>query len=361
MKNRRYLTILAALLCITSMTAQSYQFIKADDPNFSYVGRISFADPQAPTFTYPGVQIHTVFDGTSARMVTKLNSGYFMVELDNQEPYKIHSSEEDSVVVIAEGLKDREHRLTLTYINEGMFLRPVFYGLMLDKGKGLVRRPELPQRKIEFIGNSITCGYGIEGDGTEKKFLYETENQYYTYAALTARELQAQCLVVARSGIGIYRNCNGRRRGDAKNMQALYPYTLFGTEGELWDFKRYTPDLVCVNLGTNDTTLPGYEVTLLTSAYKRFLKTLRQKYPKATIVLLTGPIVKRKRLTDIRQAQQEAIRDAKARGDHKIYTFEFTPDDGSLGYGTHRHPSLERNKVMAEELTAYLRKLMNWN
>ena len=31
--------------------------IKASDPRIVYTGRISFANPEAPTFSYPGTQI----------------------------------------------------------------------------------------------------------------------------------------------------------------------------------------------------------------------------------------------------------------------------------------------------------------
>ena len=38
----------------------------------------------------------------------------------------------------------------------------------------------------------------------------------------------------------------------------------------------------------------------------------------------------------------------------------FTPDDSSLGMGSQGHPSLRRQALMGEELTAFLRELMSW-
>lgn len=43
-----------------------------------------------------------------------------------------------------------------------------------------------------------------------------------------------------------------------------------------------------------------------------------------------------------------------------LYRLDLTPADGSLGYGTAMHPSLRQHTKMAEELTAYLRQIMNW-
>ena len=42
----------------------------------------------------------------------------------------------------------------------------------------------------------------------------------------------------------------------------------------------------------------------------------------------------------------------------QVYRFDFTPIDGSLGYGTDWHPSLQRHQKMADELTPFLQKLI---
>lgn len=353
-----------------SVVAQT--FIPASDPLFTYVGRVVLPHKGQKTpsaaFTYPGVQIHAVFRGSSVSMKTKPGSGFFMVEIDSLPPYKVESTKRDSLVLLAKnlsattlrGIPAESHRLTITYINEGLIMKPVFYGLQLDAGCTLTGKPVLPKRSIEFIGNSITCGLGNEGDNSEKKHTYDKQNQYYTFAAIAARGLNAQCWVVARSGMGIYRNTLGNPKGDAKNLQAYYPYTLFGTDGERWDFSRNTPDLVCINLGTNDTTNPSYDVQLLSDAYVRFIHTIRGHYPHATIVLLTGTMVRGKRLEDIQTAQRQAMARLRGEGETNVHRFDFTPDDGSLGYGMFKHPNVARNRQMAAELVPFLRKLMKW-
>jgi hypothetical protein len=353
-----FFALLLSLNVSTIVVAQT--FIKPTDPNITYLGRISFENPEALKFTYPGIQFHINFQGTSVSMVTKPGSGYFMIELDNLEPYKVHSCDSTDIVKIAEGLDNTMHRLTVTYINEGLVMKPIFYGFVLDEGCCLGEKPTLPSRKIEFIGNSITCGLGNEWDGVAKRHDYSMQNQYYTYAAIAARELNAQCFVVARSGIGIYRNTNGNVNGDKNNFQAVYPFTNFGTTGERWNFKNYTPDVVCVNLGTNDTTNPTYKTELLAAAYKKFIGTLRLNYPNAKIILLTGTMVKGQRLANIQKAQKEAIAYHKSRGDNQIYRLDFTPADGSLGYGYAKHPSKAQHELMAAELVPFIRKITGW-
>ena len=350
------LFVLASWTCLAAMAST---YIPATDHGFAYVGRISWdTTPEAAVWTYPGVQIHALFEGTSAAMKTNANCGYFMVEVDDMEPRKVMVGKNDTITTVATGLDQGQHRLTLTYLIEGLYKKPTFRGLLLDDGCALAERPRLPERRIEFIGNSITCGYGIEGNGTEKKFLFSQQNFYETYAARTARALNAQCQVCARSGIGIYRNYAGKIPNEI--MPNIYPHTFYTTNGEAWDFSRYQADVVCVNLGCNDTSVGRYDKEKLTEAFKAFTTTLREHYPHAKIVYLIGAIRESKKLTDIQEAQDAAIADAASRGDNEVYRMDFTPDDGSLGSGAVGHPSMRRHALMAEELTAFLRDITGW-
>ena len=334
--------------------------ISPSDPNLAWIGRVSHKNPEKAVFTYPGIQLLADFSGTTVGVVVKPGSGYFMVEIDDTLPFKVKASESDSIMMLSENLPEGPHYLTLTYANEGLIMKPEIHGLLIDDNAELLGYPELPERKIEFIGNSITCGLGNEGNPASKKFDYSMQNQYYTYEAIASRALNAQCFVVARSGIGIYRNNNGDPKGDKGNFQDVYPYLNFGMTGEKWDFSRFTPDIVCVNLGTNDTTNPRYDVGLLTEAYKKFLKTLRDHYPRAKIVLLTGTMLKGQRLEDVKKAHADALKDARERGDNEVSTFDFTPDDGSLGKGVFNHPSRARHEKMAQELVPFLCSITGW-
>ncbi len=80
-----------------------------------------------------------------------------MVAIDNEPAFKVESKEGTNVVELATGLAPTSHRITITYCIEGLLKNPVFYGLILDEGARLLERPTLPERRIEFIGNSITC------------------------------------------------------------------------------------------------------------------------------------------------------------------------------------------------------------
>ena len=346
--------------------------IKPSNPDIVYTGRISFTNPDRPAWNFPGIQIIAAFEGTSLRMIAKPKSGYFMAQIDQAEPFKVaFRGERDSVVTLATALTDGRHLVRLMYVIEGYEFYPEFWGFVLDKGRQLVDAPVLPSRKIEFIGNSITCGYGNEGLKKEEHFDYATENHYYSYASIAARNLEAQHWVVARSGIGAYRNYNGPKTGNPEsNMPAQYEYTGYAWNLDLrkqptflrekWDFSRYQPDVVCINLGTNDLSTPNYDEKLLKQNYHKLLKMVRQHNPNAKIVFLTGTMLYNKELELQKRLLDEVTAEAQKSGDKQVYRFDMPPIDNNAFYGNDWHPNIYQDEKMAAELTVFLRQLMNW-
>lgn len=336
--------------------------INPTNPDIQYVGRICFDNPERPRFTYPGTQLNVCFTGTSVKLWAKPKSGYFMAQIDEAEPFKVAlMGERDSVVTLATALPAGSHQLRLMYVVEGYELKPDFRGLILDEGARLLPPPALPERTIEFIGNSITCGYGNESVVAPDPFEYETENHYLTYAQRTCRALGAYAHVVARSGIGVYRSYGGPKEGTPENvMTTEYEYTNLYDRSERWDFSRFQPQLVCINLGTNDLSTNNYDTKLLKAAYQRFLKQVRQHNPKAKILFMCGSMLNGKELEIARNILNEVSEEANKQGDKEVYRFDFTPQKGDLGFGASWHPSLRQHEKMAVELTAYLRKLMKW-
>ena len=371
--------ILTMLLALASMSISAIvtvpvkgTIVSAADPHIQYVGRISFTNPERPAFNYPGIQIMAVFEGTSLRMIAKPKSGYFMAQIDKGEPFKVaFTGLRDSVVTLATALSEGRHLVRLMYIIEGYEMYPEFWGFVLDEGRRLVEAPKFPDRKIEFIGNSITCGYGNEGLKKEEHFDYATENHYYSYASIAARQLNAQHWVVARSGIGAYRNYGEAKSGSPRScMPVQYEYTGYALDLKLreeasflrekWDFSRYQPDVVCINLGTNDLSTNNYDLKLLKQGYQKLLKLVRQHNPKAKIVFLTGSMLYYKELQQAKQLLDEVTAEAKKAGDNEVYRFDMSPISGNEWYGNDWHPNVYQDEKMAAELTAYLRQLMNW-
>ena len=129
---------------------------------------------------------------------------------------------------------------------------------------------------------------------------------------------------------------------------------------EKWDFSRYQPDLICINLGTNDLSTPNYDLSLLKQNFQKLLKMVRQHNPKAKIVFLTGSMLYNEELRLQKQLLDEVTSEAQKAGDKEVYRFDMSPIPGDPWYGNDWHPNIRQDEKMADELTPYLRKLMNW-
>lgn len=342
------LAFASALLFTTTTDAQ--KFIPASDPDIAYMGRHVSTPEGNKAFNFPGFTAMLNFSGSSLAMATSPGSGYFMVEIDTLAPRKVHFGEADSLLALADRLPDGPHTARITYAIEGFEFKPELRGFYIGDDASLLPPPAKGKLKMEFIGNSITCGYGTEASGAEEHFSYDSENHCLSFSHLTARALDADVNIVSRSGIGIYRNYGGPREGSPEGTMPMeYGHALLYDAGQPWEFSRFQPDIICINLGTNDLSTQNYDISLYEAAYRKFLARVRQLNPQAKIVLLTGSMLNG---DDLRQVCE--VLDRVADGQAGVYRFDMTPMTGEYGYGADYHPSARQSEVMAEELLGFL-------
>lgn len=225
----------------------------------------------------------------------------------------------------------------------------------------------LPEKKmkIEFIGDSITCGYGVDDEVKEHHFSTETEDATKTYAVKAAAELDYDYSIVAYSGHGIISGYSGD--GQQKITQ-LVPsvYELlgknYGSAGKLvglddpWDFSKFVPDYVVINLGTNDASYIGNDPEkkeAYIKGYTDFLKMIRKDNPSARIIASLGIMG-----DGLFPAVEEAVkRYTEETGDAKVSTLHFRPQDGSTGYAADWHPTEATQQLAARELVEHITAL----
>jgi lysophospholipase L1-like esterase len=344
---------------VISLSLFSQSLIRPDDPRIRYTGRVDFSDPLNPRFSYSGVTIAAEFTGTSitAGINASGERNYYYVIIDNGNPVKIHPVPSRSVYPLASSLKNTLHTIKIVKITEASMGTDQFTGFALDDGESLVSLPEGNGRVIEFIGNSITCGYGDETDRSEDHFRPDQENFYETYAAVTARAFMADAVAVCKSGIGMYRNYGGPVTGTQNTMPVMYDRTLFNTAEPVWDSTAIVPDVVCINLGTNDTSLGIFDVNLFSEACRKFLLRIRSNYPNALIVYLIGPMMGEHDASMVRQAVEQAFSVIK---DPRMKIFALSTQTGEFGIGGDYHPTVAQHRHNAYELIEYLEKETGW-
>ncbi len=238
--------------------------------------------------------------------------------------------------------------------------------------KGLVP-VEDNRMKVEFIGNSITCGYGVEGD-LSQTFTTATENVMKAWPYVTAKKLNADYSIVSKSGAGIISGytATGERNTDniitrCYDVMGCTQYTLDGKVGPA-DFEydySFDPDVIVVLLGTNDISFchPVDEngTPRLSEAeektrrkefyteYKRFILHIREKNPLSKIVCALGVMG-----DALNEEVNMAVSEICAEGDSRIFMLPLEPQDPEDGYGTDYHPSHITQKKVADAVANYI-------
>ncbi len=357
MKNFLFPLAFALMLTCGTTFAQDLKFVTATDPNVLTEGRF-IAGAESVSFCYPGTAFTIRFSGTMCKVTLKTSAGYFVKSIDNGayqkfNTYNIIDENGFADITLAENLAAGEHTVKIMLISEGLYCKPEIKGFLIDKNAKLLK-PVRKKLKIEFIGNSITCGYGVESNNPNEHFADSTSNFAKSFAGIAAKTLDAETMVVARSGIGVYRNYNDNTQGSEWPMPRVYENSLINDTVAKWNFSTFKPDVVVVCLGTNDLSSPGYDTEKFTVSYIAFIRKIRSKYPTAKIVLCNSPMLHYETTQPLADAITNTITTMFNRNDSRIYRFDFQEQDDSLGYGADYHPSAKRQSDNARYLSYFI-------
>jgi lysophospholipase L1-like esterase len=327
------------------------------------VGRFDTRDPAGPRFAWPATALEATFtgDGLDVRLRDAWTN-VFAVAIDGGTPTVLSTNRATEQYTLASALPAGRHTVTLTKRTESNQGVVQFLGFVPHDGT-LIATPEpAPKRRIEFVGDSVTCGYGDLGTDPSQHFSPETEDEGTAYGALTAIALGAQRSVIAYSGIGMIRSNEG---STIDPMPVRFRRTLADDPTSSWAFSDRAPDVVVVNLGTNDFAR-GDPGSAFQRRYVDFLQTLRGLYPETTLVGALSPM-----LTDAYPAGEMqrtkatayirgAVDERRSAGDRRVSYFEFAEQRLSDGFGSDYHPNAATHRRMATQLVDALRALMGW-
>ncbi|MBP1559673.1 MAG: GDSL family lipase [Oscillospiraceae bacterium] len=219
---------------------------------------------------------------------------------------------------------------------------------------------------IEFVGDSITCGYGVDDPDENHHFSTKTEDVTKAYAYKTAEALGADYSMVSFSGYGIISGYTTDKKVPTQIVPPYYGKLGFswgGNFGQIkpsgidWDFSKRQPDVIVINLGTNDDSYTQNDPERqqeYCDKYVEFLKTVRANNPDSKILCTLG--IMGDRLFE--KVQAAADNYTAETGDTNIYTMKFDVQNPADGYSADWHPSVKTHDKASEKLAAEIKTIL---
>lgn len=268
--------------------------------------------------------------------------GYLYVIVDGQvDSTRIIRVDSNTQWYTLANLEKGAHTIRVVKVNEAQM--GVIDILAFEFNGSLQAAQKKDTLKIEFVGDSITCGADMIESAADK---VTAQDATKSYAALTAEALGAEASFVSASGYRLTYADDGNTKmvlpNIYKQVSGIRNYMGVGDNGN-WDFEANPVDVVVVNLGTNDSVLlslgRGNEIT---DAAVAFLKTIRKNNPNAMIVWCYGAMVS-EGAAEIQAAVEQLA-------DPYIYYLNVSQNNDGLA----DHPNAAGHQQIARELTAFL-------
>jgi len=369
MKNLMKISLLIPFLCgfmwltdgvkaaTPSKKTVSHKTIAANDANVEYIGR-TLEKEGAVQFDWSGVHIRSQFTGGYLAVAMSDTKGnYYDFFLDGKciNTFKVSK---DTVIVLASGLPVKPHQFLLFKRTEGEQGTATIKQFIVAKNGTLIKCSGTPVRKVEFIGNSITCGFGTEVSDPKAPFLPSTENSYHSYASIVSRYFDADYHFIAHSGLGVVRNYGDKKTISEQTMRQRFLHTFDMNLNVDWDFSKWKPDVVVVKLGTNDYSNPAICPTeeQFVNGYLELIASIRKAYGEIPIVCVSSCMSGDK----LYQSVQAVV--AKS-NDKNIHFVGLKPEllNWNTDFGACAHPNYEGQKKMALVLIPSLSTIMGWS
>ncbi|TDG37275.1 electron transporter RnfD [Pedobacter changchengzhani] len=354
----KYLLSFTLLLWISSATAQKLKLVGSNNNRVNYMGRVLQTD-SCTTFYWCGTSVQLNVKNTeNVKAIFSENAdvNYYDVIIDGKYTSKLKVLKGKHTYTVANGLTKKPHTIQLFKATNTDEKITNFYGFMVDECAKVLKDKTKQPLKMEFFGDSITAGHGVEvPDGMEDTYFAEYFNNYFTYAAITARYFNAQYHNTSKSGIGVTVSW------DPAIMPEIYNRLNPNDSLSKWDFSKYQPDIVVVNLFQNDnslvnkpehvqfikrfgTTKPSEEFII--NAYKNFISSLRSVYPNAKIICALGNMDAVNKDSKWPGYIKTAVKELN---DNKLYVNIFKPKN-SPG-----HPRMAAQQAMADSLIKFIK------
>lgn len=332
-----------------------------DKDFYQYEGRILEKDGIAYLgYTNSYVRFYAKGKNIRAYLTSNITEDVNMAGLsvfldDNEEVVnKLVIDREETWYDICQLPDEKEHLVTIVKITEAAMSYVGFVKLQVLEGELLKREfPKRPELKLEFIGDSITCGYGVLG-APDAEYTLRDEDGMLTYAYLAAKELNARARFLSASGHGMYVEYTGDPEG---NVPKLFPCVNWYIDPTVaYDYNEYVPDVVVINLGTNDSGhIEKTQVQeMFVKTYVEFLHKIKRAYPRVKIICTIGT------LCDIMfDWIEKAVAIYEDEGGHDVYMrrlpYHNVEEDGMACM----HPSAITHRKDGERVAGFIKEILD--
>ncbi len=285
---------------------------------------------------------------------------------------RIELKETEQEIVLYDSPVKREVQITIMKYTEPEFAVCGISYIQTDSVE-LLAPPAPKKRRMQIIGDSITCGYGVEGDVERLEIKTSEENPAKAYSVIAANELDADFEIVAWNGKGIITSYVGEEEYAVPDktwlLPMLYKYTDAGCcknyfnepqeKWELWEHSSFEPDIITINLGTNDASytrgIPG-RTDEFTNGYLDFLEDIHAIHPDAAILCMLG--IMDQLLCPAASKAAELFK--KKYPEVNISYLNLPLQQEEDGLGTFWHPVYKSHQKAARLITGHIRHMMDW-
>jgi hypothetical protein len=350
---------------ISGCEVKAPQKYNAGNNLLTYSGRIDKISSNEVVLIGSAASVSMLFTGDTCVVYLKNNTpnklhNFISIELDGEDLGRTMLEGDSMIAMPVEiAFKLDKHKLSIYKSTEAANGNVIFGGVLCQQ---LVEQQGLPEKRIEFIGNSITCGMGNDtlDIPCHTDLWYDQHNAYWAYGSIVARALKINYMLSSVSGIGIYRNWNVE---DGPTMPMVYENRYLNTDGsKKWDFSSFTPNVVSICLGTNDLSdgdgihvRHPFDATIFTSKYIKFLETIYSHYPETQIALLGSPMITGEKDSILIKCLTNVKNHFEGTNHKPITIFQF---DGITPHGCDSHPDIEDHMQMAEQLIPFYQQLL---
>ncbi len=383
------------------------QMYAAYDPRFQYLGRVDLSDPVGPTLIESAAYVTARFRGNAAAVELSDNAfggvDFFDVTIDdggasvlapiNGSPswYSLSPLDDAGVPV---PLGCGEHTLTIVKRTEATVGTTQVLGFRFAEALALPAAEAAPHR-IEIIGDSLLCGYGVAADAPDAEACSDNglgqpgygqgvEDADQAFGVVMAKALGAQWHVTCESGVGLVRNTDNGYV-DPRPMPEIYPLLYPETTGNpnLWPPDQWgavggaamaaLPDVVVIELGGNDLSLSTADggqrppipvgspsdgpdaAPSLVQGFLRFLGQLAADFPGAVFILVQNA-------PEVQSAIDAVVAyyaDGAA-GNANLRVYGFADGLPFPGAGCAGHPNALQQAAAGARVATFVKQVMGW-